>query len=150
MATCIFKYFDFLEKIEFENGDERIFDGLECNFYEENLKTALFCNTFIYKLKVTCSPRLKLYWYWDFIMYGTCSRKKRTNLLKRQTIQRLTKFLFITFFMHFLKYYLGLDFLDKILPFTENFIFQLNTSIMTALSNPFMSGWYREFHMRTT
>ena len=45
MATCIFKYFDFLEKIEFENGDERIFDGLECNFYEENLKTALFCNT---------------------------------------------------------------------------------------------------------
>ena len=70
--------------------------------------------------------------------------------MKRQTIQRLTKFLFVTFFMHFSKQYLGLDFLDKILPFTENFIFQLSTSIMTALSNPFMSGWYRQFYMRTT
>ena len=123
--------------------------GLECNFYVENLKIALFCNTLIYKLQVFCSLKLKLY-YWDFTMCGTCSRKKRTNLFKRQTIQRLTKFLIITFFMHFLKQNLGLDFLDEILPFTESFIFQLSTSIMTALSNPFMSGWYRQFHMRTT
>ena len=70
-------------------------------------------------------------------MCGTCSRKKRTNLFKRQTIQRLTKFLTIPFFMHFLKQNLGLDFLDKILPFTESLVFQLITSIMTALSNPF-------------
>ena len=82
-------------------------------------------------------------------MYGTCSVKKRTNLLKRQTIQTLTKFPFITFFMHSLKQYLGLDFLDKILPFTENFIFQLRSSIMTALSNRFMSQC-RQFYMRTT
>ena len=76
--------------------------GLECNFYVENLKIALFCNTLIYKLQVFCSLKLKLY-YWDFTMCGTCSRKKRTNLFKRQTIQRLTKFLIITFFMHFFK-----------------------------------------------
>ena len=46
-------------KIESANGDERILDGLECSFSVENLKIALFCNTFIYKLKVFCSPRLK-------------------------------------------------------------------------------------------
>ena len=40
-------------KIELANGDKRIFDGLGCSFYTENLKTALFYNTFIYKLKVT-------------------------------------------------------------------------------------------------
>ena len=102
-ATCMFQYFDFLEKLNLRTVTNEFLDGLKCNFYEENFKTALFWNIFIYKLKVTCSPRLKLYWYWGFIMYGTCSRKKRTNLLKRQTIQRLTKFLFITFFMHFLK-----------------------------------------------
>ena len=47
--------------MEFANGDERIFDGLECNFYVENLKLALFFNTFIYKLKGFCSPKLKLH-----------------------------------------------------------------------------------------
>ena len=76
MATCIFKHFDFLEKIKFENGKERIFDGSECNFYEENLKTALFCNTLIYKLKGTCSPRLilvsRLYNVWNLL-------KEKTN-----------------------------------------------------------------------
>ena len=35
--------------------------GLECNFYVENLKIALFCNTLIYKLQVFCSLKLKLY-----------------------------------------------------------------------------------------
>ena len=44
----------------------------------------------------------------------------------------------------------NLDFLDKSLPLSENFIFQLNTSVMTAVSNPFMTRWYRQFHMRTT
>ena len=34
----------------------------------------------------------------------------------------------------------NLDFLDKSLPLSENFIFQLNTSVMTAVSNPFMTG----------
>ena len=83
----------------------------------------------------------------DFIMYGTCSRKKRTNLLQRQTIQRLTKFLIL---YAFFKILLRTRFPWKMLPFTDNFIFQLSTSNMTALSNPFMSGWYRQFYMRTT
>ena len=120
---------------------------LECNFLVENLKAALFCNTFIYKLKVTCCPRLKLYWYWDFIMCVTCSRKKERIYWKYRPCNSLLNFSLLHSLCIF---YLGLDFLEKILPFTENLIFQLSTSIMTALSNPFMYGWYRQFYMRTT
>ena len=41
--------FSLWRKIGFANGDERIFDGLECSFYEENLKLILFCSTLICK-----------------------------------------------------------------------------------------------------
>ena len=79
-ATCIFKYFNFVEISNLETVTNKFFDGLECHFYVENLKLPLFCNTFICKLNVFCSPRLKL--YCKFIMSGTCSRKKRTKGLK--------------------------------------------------------------------
>ena len=55
-------------KIKFANGDERILDGLERSFYEKNLKIALFCNTFIWKLKVFYSPTLKS----DLVDFTTC------------------------------------------------------------------------------
>ena len=47
----------------------------------------------------------------------------------------------------FLKIKLRIDFLHKSLPFTANLIFELSTSVMTALSNPFMTGQNKQFHM---
>ena len=71
--------------------------------------------------------------YWDFILCGTelvQENNERTYWNDRP--YSLTKFLFITLlfitffilFFHFYKKNLGLDFLDKTLPFTKNFIFQ--------------------------
>ena len=76
--------------------------------------------------------------YWDFM---TCKIKlfQGNNGRIYWKNRRLTKFLFITFFIHFEKQNLGLDFLDKSLPFSENFIFQPNTSVMATLSNPLMN-----------
>ena len=49
--------------------------GLECNFYVENLKIALFCNTLIYKLQVYL---LRLYNVWNLF-------KEKTNKFIQKT-----------------------------------------------------------------
>ena len=54
-----------------------LFERLECNFCEENLKTALFCNTFIYKLKVILV--LKLYNVWNLFMEKTNKFIEKTD-----------------------------------------------------------------------
>ena len=101
-GKCIFKYFDFLERSNLQTVTNEFLTDWNAIFMKKISK--------LYYSAIPSSTNSRLivvlswsYIYWDFIMCGTCSRKKRTNLLKRQTIQRLTKFIFITFFMHFLK-----------------------------------------------
>ena len=75
-ATCIFKYFDFVERSNLQTVTNEFLMDWNAVFFVENLKISSFCNTLISKLKFVCSPKLKS----DFLRlkneyWWTCSWK---------------------------------------------------------------------------